>query len=472
MKINMWKLLIVASFVSIATGACTDERDNFMVDDTIGLVKNNQVIDVSIYEGQYQFAVIKSGKGQQSATVNLTVSETALAEYNTANGTDYTLMPESCYAISSSAINFTKSEIRKFIDITWNNTAIFALDGSKEYVIPLQVSVSNDAVAVDANRSLAIVYPKRASISMGAPLAEAMSPVASRAVITRQGAIALSYALEMDITINYAIDNSLIAAYNAANGTDYKAAPEGLVTLAAASSVIAAGQQSATFSCQLNSQSLFTGNVLNSVDENKYLAPVRITSISVDGVNITDDNIMYVPIVMEMNRTLKGPWTMLEGMDNCYARDPKAPGWASGYTADKLFDGEVTQGHEWISQFDTPTAAAPIPFPMTFVVDMGDVHVFTQFITADYSTHSGQYRDFKFYTAETYNGASTDWKLACEAHTDFSWSAEVKYYTTPANTMVAGRYLKVEILKACWALDHPDYLGGRGKMADIQGVGF
>ena len=33
MKINIWKLLLAALVVPAAMGACTDERNNFMVDD-------------------------------------------------------------------------------------------------------------------------------------------------------------------------------------------------------------------------------------------------------------------------------------------------------------------------------------------------------------------------------------------------------------------------------------------------------
>lgn len=35
MKINMWKLLFAALIASTAMVACKDERNNYMVDDTI-----------------------------------------------------------------------------------------------------------------------------------------------------------------------------------------------------------------------------------------------------------------------------------------------------------------------------------------------------------------------------------------------------------------------------------------------------
>ena len=93
MKINMWKLLIAGLFASAALAGCEDNRNNFMVDDTLSFVNEEQYAGVSVYNGKYEFAILKNGKGQQSAKALLSVSETALAEYNAANGTNYAVLP-------------------------------------------------------------------------------------------------------------------------------------------------------------------------------------------------------------------------------------------------------------------------------------------------------------------------------------------------------------------------------------------
>ena len=42
MKINMWKLLIAGLFASAALAGCEDNRNNFMVYDTLSLVNEEQ----------------------------------------------------------------------------------------------------------------------------------------------------------------------------------------------------------------------------------------------------------------------------------------------------------------------------------------------------------------------------------------------------------------------------------------------
>lgn len=465
MKITMWKLLIATLIASTALVGCKDERNNFMVDDTISFVNEEQYASVSVYNGRYEFAVLKNGKGQQSAKAILSVSETALAEYNAANGTNYAVMPANCYELSTSTIGFSDGDTRKFVEVTWDDDAIFALGDGAEYVIPLQLSVANNALKVDDNRNVVIIYPKRAAIGMESVLADAIQPTATGDEIAINGNIVLDNPIAiMDLTVNYAIDNSLVDAYNQANGTNYQVAPDGFVSLAATSSLISAGQTTAPFTCKINSDKLFDGSELKVAGN--LLVPVRITSASLDGISVTTE-VMYIPVTMD--KVLKGPWKLLEGEENCYAKDPNNGGaaWIMQYTADKLFDGEITPGHEWISWF-----ATQIEFPITFVVDMGQRQVFTNFVISDYSTHQGNYREYEIYTAEEYDGANTKWNKVASGKRDYNWTGVATPYDYPVQKHYAGRYLKFQILKAEFNMASGDYQFGRGKLADVQGVGF
>lgn len=463
MKINMWKLLIVALIASTALVGCKDERDNFMVDDTISFINTENYATVSVYNEKYDFPVMKNGKGFSGATAHLTVSETALADYNAANNTNYAAMPENCYKLSATTLKFAKDDLRKIVELSWDETAVLALDKSKDYVVPVQLSVDNGSVQVSEGLDLLIVHPKLSSVSMEKTMAGSLFPSAAGDAISCDGNVVLDNPISvMDVTVNFTIDNSLVAAYNEANGTDYKAAPDGFATMASATSQIAAGQTSAPFSCNFDSDLLFSGSELEVIGN--LLVPIRISSTSVDGLGISN-GVMYVPFTMD--KELKGPWALLEGEENCYAKDPNNGGaaWIMQYTADKLFDGEITAGHEWISWF-----ATPIEFPITFVVDMGQRQVFTNFLISDYSTHQGNLREYEIYTAEEYDGANTQWNLVASGKRSYGWTGVATVYDFPVQKHFAGRYLKFQIMKAESTVG--DYLYGRGKLADVQGVGF
>jgi hypothetical protein len=65
------KTIFKISLISLAicsVCACTDDRNNFMVDDSISYASKTTVAEVSVFSEKYDMSVIKSGKGMTSAT--------------------------------------------------------------------------------------------------------------------------------------------------------------------------------------------------------------------------------------------------------------------------------------------------------------------------------------------------------------------------------------------------------------------
>ena len=462
MKINMWKLLIVALTASTLTVGCQDDRDNFMVSDSISFVGKaeelQQIVKLSVYNEEYQFPVVKNGKGQTAATVKLEASETALISYNTANGTDYAFMPKTCYEITPT-VHFGEKEMRKFATIKWNPAAITALDQSLTYVIPIELSVTGDALPLSEGRNQMFIQLEFSSVSMSA----ITTSVANKDLVYN-GQIAIDTPIgTMDVKIDYAIDNSLIAAYNEANGTSYQQAPDGMASLLANTSTIAANETATTYSCKV-STSAVSDNLSLLQNGGGYVIPVRITSIT-DGVSIAEE-VSYVVIA---DKEVKGPWAVLEGVDNCYAKDPNNGGalWIMQYTTDRLFDG--VHANEYISLWETPNV-----FPMTFVADMGQGHIFTKFRISDSYNYQGAARNYQIYVAETYDGASTEWTLVASGMRAWSWvdcgtdKADPRLiYDYPIQNIAAGRYLKFVVVNV------ENYYGDtRFKFGDVQGLGL
>ena len=85
------QFIVAALFIA---SACTDDRDNLMVNDQIGLLHSTYT-ETEVFRGMdtpYQLFVIKSGKGKQEAEVSISVDETVLQSYNTDNGTSIQLL--------------------------------------------------------------------------------------------------------------------------------------------------------------------------------------------------------------------------------------------------------------------------------------------------------------------------------------------------------------------------------------------
>lgn len=357
MKINIWKLLLAALVVPAAMGACTDERNNFMVDDSVSFVdsdgtwaENKGYVSTPVYNEKYEFPVVKNGKGLSGTTVRIEASESALDAFNEANGTNYELLPSNCYQFTTTELRFSEKEVRKFAGLTWKMSDVTALDAYTDYVIPIQLTSSSNDVPVSEDRGLMLLHLEIAKVSMELSTDEATT--VKNGTFIYNGNVKLSTTVPtMDVEVKYAVDTdaSLVDAYNKANGTSYLAAPAGFASTVAASSVIAAGESSAAFGCQLNPDKL-----LENVDklDAGVLIPVRISAVS-DGTVITKGgDVVYIPVVnKEFRGTDAEPWAILEGEEICYAndpgRDPNAA-WINGYVTSNLFNGASTGGDSWI----------------------------------------------------------------------------------------------------------------------------
>lgn len=477
MKRNICKLLLAALTVPAAMAACTDQRDNDMVDDAI-LFRDEAYLGISLLDKKKEFAVIKSGKSTSGATVRLFVSEVALAEYNALNDTAYELLPEEFYDISATTLDFAENDIRKVVNVSWNDADLIALGDATSYAVPIQLAVVNNALAVNEEMNTVLICPLWSYVSMEVSETPEISPNILGYTATYDAYVVMENEVRTkDITVNLAIDNSLVDSYNEANGTSYAVAPDGFIALHENSTVIKAGTTTNTFTYDVVSSVFFTDGVFDGFDENGYVIPIRITSVSSEGVKIRDNDVMYIPVTLEA-KEIKGPWTVLEGADLCYANQPGGrPGWAGVYTVDRLFDGDVNT--EWISWWFASGESAQeqnIQFPMSFVADMGNVHLFTEFRIADYKPHHGNYRKYEIYLAEEYNyenPSATEWSLAANGTCEYDGTARVYNYP-PANgtlNMVPGRYIKFVIVEPQLPMSG-DVIWGRGKLSEVYGIGY
>jgi trimeric autotransporter adhesin len=105
-----------------------------------------------------------------------------------------------------------------------------------------------------------------------------------------------------DVTIGVELDNSLIAAYNAAHRTSYEAFPNGMLTNTNMSAHISKGATRSTDSITL------TANLagLNTLTGKAYMAPIKLTTVSNPSVGEITGNtttqVTYVVFDVELRR--------------------------------------------------------------------------------------------------------------------------------------------------------------------------
>lgn len=105
-----------------------------------------------------------------------------------------------------------------------------------------------------------------------------------------------------DVTIGAELDNSLIAAYNASHNTNYVAFPAGILNTAGLAAHIMKNATSSADSITINTD-LAT---LNTLTEKAYMAPIKLTTVSSEGVgqitSSSESKVTYIVANMEYRR--------------------------------------------------------------------------------------------------------------------------------------------------------------------------
>ena len=327
--------------------SCVDDRNNFLPDDSFGF--NNKagenVLTLPIYGGSHNIAVIKSGKGLNEGVVNITTSNTDLKHYNEQYGVDYFPLPsnQDLYSFSTESIAFGTEDVTKSFTVTWDVAKVAEFmenEPGNKFCIP--VSLRSDNLEVNEGREVFILHLVTSTVTAEQTLLSRTyewesEPTAETMDIT----VRIDKAIPgIDLTLDYEVDESLVATYNSHNRTNYTLAPEGLVTFGA-DPVIKAGEGYALFPVTINTDAIAVdtevevGGVkvtkkLVKRDWDGYVVPLKISSMSVDGVKV-NNALTYIvvkglePIPPQLFNYLWGvyatssttPWQSTFGVSDC-----------------------------------------------------------------------------------------------------------------------------------------------------------
>ena len=314
--------------------ACVDERDSQIPADGLGL-SVFEPVEVSIYEGVYRMAVLKSGKGTVPADVTVTYAAEALAAYNEQAGTAFFPIKDDLFTLEGAQAHFEAPDFATPLQVRWDIDAVsaymddWAAYGVTEFAIP--IALYGESIPVNDGHRLAILQISRSVASVAVTELETQVDPQAAETSTLRFQVGLDRIVSQDIRLDFAIDNSLVARYNDAHGTAYAAAPEGLVKLASPSVTIPANVLSQRVELILDPA------VLGGAAFDGFVAPVRLTGADLRGLGIGED-VVYVVITPKKAEaykferlwgkySLEGAWYngfltgMAEGNDRNIAAD-------------------------------------------------------------------------------------------------------------------------------------------------------
>lgn len=309
---KIFKYILLSALTITAVASCTDDRNNFLPDDSFGFNNQagNNVVTLPIYGGSYELDIIKSGKGFNEGTVNVTTSNADLLAYNKQYGVEYIPLPadQELYSFSSESIAFGKDDITKPVTVSWNIAKVaehMAIEPANQYCIP--VVLRSDDLEVNEGREVFILNLVTSTVTAEQTLLSRTyewesEPASETANIT----IRIDKAIpSLDLSIDFEVDESLVATYNEANGTNYTLAPEGLVTLGA-TPVIKAGESYALLPVTINTDAIAeemevevdgatVTKRLVKRDWDGYVVPIKLSGMSVDGVKVKN-SLTYIVV--------------------------------------------------------------------------------------------------------------------------------------------------------------------------------
>ena len=367
MKNKLYISLLAATALTFTS--CESDVDNFMVDDTVGLL-NSGLVDAKVYVGvddPTKIFAIKAGKGRQSADATISVDPLVLEEYNGLSTTSTTLkqLPSDCYTVSVSKVTLTTDDYRKSFEISWNRERLeAALAEDPNQVVPLRMSVTSTG-EIDGDRLTTLIRPVLENPFVGFSRS---GLVKGDVNATRSGAseqrvffdINANFIAQRDIEYTLEIDNTLIDEYNADHGTNYCPFPEGSIKIDL-DGKINEYLSTAKFDLVFVRSGLVPDNAPSNFGN--FMLPIRLKSLSSSNID-PENNVILYTVSVEATSLDKGKWSIVECNSDVNDDPESTDSEKANNGADALIDGTTSKW--WRSIYRTPQ-----DLPYYAIIDLG-----------------------------------------------------------------------------------------------------
>lgn len=362
--------LYISLFAACALGfaSCESDIDNYMVDDTVGLL-NPGLVEVEVYQGvndPVKVFAVKAGKGFNSATASIAVDPEIVTEYNALSSTKQTVseLPADCYSITVSSVTLTNADYRMPFEISWNFDKLqAALADDPNLVLPLRMKVDTEGNIAE-NRLTTMVKPvieipyvslkQSGLITADAPNRKSLPE--SDVYFT----VNANFIAQRDIDYTLEVDPTLLETYNEEKGTNYQLLPEDAYRLDAGGT-IKQYLSSDMFKMTFVRTAIIPEDGPSKFGE--YMLPVRIKSLSSSQLEPGKDYMLYVINVKPVEIS-KSKWSIVE-CSSTLDDDPAATeADKRKYSPSALIDGDNSTF--WRSAFSTEQT-----LPYSIVIDLG-----------------------------------------------------------------------------------------------------
>lgn len=245
-----------------------------------------------------------------SGMASVEVVDSLVARYNRENKTEYPAFPaEALKALQITPAQFANNQ-KDTIQVNVPEDK-FALFTEPTYVLPLVLSDVQGGVATEIeDYKIAYVLVNVSStedfISITGDKTVncgiVKTPVGVFGSVSASFGASIKAAVATDWNNTLEVDNSLIAAYNEKNGTEYSALPENVLSsLQITPNVIAKGQTSSTADIKVS----LPDNIAQALDKS-YIIPLRLKTTYGDKTYQEDNDVAYILIDVSQSLINKG----------------------------------------------------------------------------------------------------------------------------------------------------------------------
>lgn len=234
--------------------------------------------------------------------VEIAIDPTLVDEYNAAKGTDYIFLEGAEIDNPIMSIEAGKYISTDVLSISFGDHSGF-INQEKDLILPIVVKGGKGLTPSKSGRIFLtfnatyrpnyLTIPTESMMFKAGIMKEGWEE--SIRTINVSNAFELSYAPYEEVTVNIAIDQSKVAAYNEANGTDYEFKADAELV-----------SNTLTFGADENwgSFAINTGDLTGIANEGSYIIPVTITSVEGAAVELTEDNQTIYVMVKGVGREL------------------------------------------------------------------------------------------------------------------------------------------------------------------------